>query len=109
MHSARQAAGNYTLASAFAGDAHYEPSSDSDSFEITHEESTTTYTGPTVILAGSSVTATLKAQLVEDGANDDDGDSGPFTAVPSGQTIVFALGSQAAPVARTRPASPSAP
>ncbi len=89
-----QAAGTYTLASAFAGDAYYEPSSDSDSFEITHEESTTTYTGPTVILAGSGVTATLSAQFVEDGANDDDGDGGPFTAVPSGQTILFSLGSE---------------
>jgi hypothetical protein len=89
-----QAAGTYALASTFAGDAYYESSSDSDSFEITHEESTTTFTGPTVILAGSGATATLKAQLVEDGANDDDGDGGPFAAVPSGQTIAFALGSQ---------------
>lgn len=89
-----QAAGTYSLASTFAGDAYYEDSDDSDSFEITHEESTTTFTGPTVILAGSGATATLKAQLVEDGANDDDGDGGPFTVVPSGQTIAFALGSQ---------------
>jgi len=89
-----QAAGTYSLVSSFAGDAFYEASGDSDSFEITHEESTTTYTGPTVILAGTGVTATLKAQFVEDGANDDDGDGGPFTAVPSGQTISFALCSQ---------------
>jgi len=89
-----QAAGTYTLTSVFAGDVYYEPSSDSDSFEITHEESTTTYTGPTVILAGSGVTATLSAQFVEDGANDDDGDRGPFTAVPSGQSISFSLGSE---------------
>lgn len=89
-----QKAGTYTLASSFADDGYYESSSDSDSFEITHEESTTTYTGPTVVLAGSGVTATVKAQLVEDGANDDDGDGGPFTASPSGQTITLALGSQ---------------
>ena len=39
----------------------------------------------------------MKAQFVEDGANDDDdddGDGGPFTAVPSGQTITFSLGNQ---------------
>lgn len=89
-----QPAGNYSLVSSFAGDTFFEGSGDSDGFEITHEESTTTYTGPTVILAGTGVTATLKAQLVEDGANDDDGDGGPFPASPSGQTISFTLGSQ---------------
>lgn len=89
-----QPAGNYSIVSSFAGDAFFEASSDSDPFVVTHEESTTTYTGPTVILAGSGVTATLKAQFVEDGANDDDGDGGPFTAFPSGQTISFTLGSQ---------------
>jgi hypothetical protein len=89
-----QPAGNYSIVSSFAGDAFFEGSGDSDAFEITHEESTTTYTGPTVILAGTGVTATLKAQLVEDGANDDDGDGGPFPASPSGQTISFTLGSQ---------------
>ncbi len=88
-----QAAGNYALATDFAGDAFYNPSGDSDAFVITHEESTTTYIGPTVILQGGGG-VTLKAQFVEDGANDDDGDGGPFTAFPSGQTITLSLGSQ---------------
>jgi hypothetical protein len=77
----------------FAGDIDWLPSSDTDSFLITREESTTTYTGPTVILAGSSG-ATLTATLVEDGANDDDGDGGSPAPIPSGQTITFTLGSQ---------------
>jgi hypothetical protein len=89
-----QAAGTYALVTSFAGDAYYKASSDSDSFVITHEESTTTYTGPTVILAGSGVTATLKAQFVEDGANDNDGDGGPFVAFPSGQSITLSLAGQ---------------
>ena len=89
-----QAAGTYSVVSAFAGDNYYLPSSDSDSFEITHEESTTTYAGPPVVHAGSGATATLKAQFAEDGASDDDGDGGPFTAFPFGQTIVLSLGGQ---------------
>ncbi len=88
-----QAAGTVNLVTDFAGDIDYLPSSDSDAFVITKEESTTTYSGPTVILAGSSG-ATLTATLVEDGANDDDGDGGSPAPVPSGQTITFALGSQ---------------
>jgi hypothetical protein len=89
-----QPAGNYSIVSSFAGDAFYEASGDADAFVITHEESTTTYTGPTVILAGTGATATLTATFVEDGANDDDGDGGPFPAFPAGQTITFTLGSQ---------------
>jgi len=55
---------------------------------VTHEESTTTYTGQTVIANGGS--ATMSAFLQEDGANDDDGDGGgPPIA---GRTIHFTLG-----------------
>ena len=86
-----QPAGTYLMSTSFSGDPVYQPSSDSDSFEITHEESTTTNTGPTVLLAGTGSTATLKARFVEDGPN---GDGTDRTAVPSGQTISFALGSQ---------------
>lgn len=88
-----QPAGTVNMVTDFAGDIDWLPSSDTDAFEITLEESTTTYTGPTVILAGSSG-ATLTATLVEDGANDDDGDGGSPAPVPSGQTITFTLGSQ---------------
>jgi hypothetical protein len=89
-----QAAGGYTVTASFAGDSIYKPSSDSNqSFTVTREESTLTFTGPTVILAGQTSTM-LSARLVEDGANDDDGDGGPFTVIPFGQTITFTLGSQ---------------
>jgi hypothetical protein len=88
-----QPAGTVTMVTSFGGDIDYLPSGESDAFAITKEESTTTYTGPTVILAGSSG-ATLTATLVEDGANDDDGDGGSPAPVPSGQTITFAIGSQ---------------
>jgi hypothetical protein len=79
------------MSTSFSGDAFYLPSSDSDSFAVTHEESTTTVTGPTVLLAGDGSTATLKARFVEDGPN---GDGTDRTAVPSGQTISFTLGSE---------------
>lgn len=86
-----QPAASYTLSTSFAGDGFYLPSSDSDAFAVTHEESTTTVTGPTVLLAGDGSTATLKARFVEDGPN---GDGTDRTAAPSGQTISFALGSE---------------
>jgi uncharacterized repeat protein (TIGR01451 family) len=55
---------------------------------VTHEESTVTYTGQTVIANGG--TATMSAFLQEDGPNDDDGDGGgPPIA---GRTIHFTLG-----------------
>lgn len=88
-----QASGSYTLTTSFGPDTDYVNAATTASFTITKEETTLTYTGPTVVLAGSSG-ATLSAQLVEDGANDNDGDSGPVAPVPSGQTITFTLGSQ---------------
>lgn len=86
-----QPAATYTLTTSFGGDDRYEASSDSDAFGVTHEESTTTNTGPTVLLAASGSTATLKARFVEDGSN---GDGTNRTAAPSGQTISFSLGSE---------------
>jgi len=82
-----------TVAASFAGDHIYKPASDSRGFTITREETTLTFTGPTVILAGSGST-TLSAKLVEDGANDDDGDGGEAPPDPHGQTITFTLGTQ---------------
>jgi hypothetical protein len=88
-----QVPGVYTVETSFTGDSIYRASSDSDTFTVTREESTVTFTGPTVILAGSTST-TLSAQLVEDGANDNDGDGGSAIPDPYGQTITFTLGTQ---------------
>src|SRR5262249_52136321 len=65
-----EAAGSYTLTAAFTdtSDPVYDVSSKSTTFAVTREETTMTYTGPTVILAGSGG-ATLTAKLVEDGTN----------------------------------------
>ncbi|MEP6893593.1 MAG: Ig-like domain-containing protein, partial [Gaiellaceae bacterium] len=89
-----QAAGTYTLATNFAGDAYYLSANSTTSFVVTQEETTTTYTGPTVILASAGA-VTLKAQLQEDGANDNDSDSGSTGPPnPAGQTVKLSLGSQ---------------
>jgi Bacterial Ig-like domain (group 3) len=61
-----QAAGGYSVVASFAGGADYLSSSDSKPFTITKEETTTTYTGPTVILMGGSG-VTLQGKLLEDG------------------------------------------
>src|SRR6266849_4415907 len=79
-----QAAGSYALVASFAGDTDYLASSDTPTFTIKKEETTTTYAGPTVILQGSSG-VTLKAQLLEDGTT---------APLPSGQTITLSLGAQ---------------
>ena len=50
------------------------------------------YTGPLVILAGSGG-ATLTAKLVEDGANDNDGDSGSAAPNPA-EPVTLSIGSQ---------------
>ena len=60
-----------------------------DGLTVTLEESTTTYTGPTVIANGGPVT--LTALFEEDGANDDEGDSAGIPV--AGRTIHFTLGS----------------
>jgi hypothetical protein len=84
--------GTKNLVASFAGDVYYEPSSQTTSFAITPEETTMTYTGPTVILAGASG-ATLTATLVEDGANDDDGDPVGVPPDPA-ETVTLSIGSQ---------------
>jgi hypothetical protein len=83
----------YNMVTAFAGDTYYEPSSDTDAFTITKEETVTTYNGPTVILQAASG-VTLSAQLLEGGPADTDGDGSTAPPVPSGQTVTLSLGSQ---------------
>ena len=85
--------GPYSVQVSFAGDEPlYEPSSTSTSFTLNKEETTAKYVAPTVILAGSGV-ATLTGTLVEDGANDSDGDPGSPGPVPA-QTVTLSVGSQ---------------
>jgi hypothetical protein len=88
-----QAAGLYDLQADFTStDPLYADSTDTlvDGLTVTLEESTTTYTGPTVIANGGPVT--LTALFEEDGANDDDGDDAVGIPV-AGKTIHFTLGS----------------
>ena len=84
--------GTQSLVAAFAGDAYYKSSSKTQLFSIAPEETTMTYTGPTVILAGASG-ATLTAKMVEDGTNDNDGDGGSSAPNPA-ETVTLALGTQ---------------
>ncbi|HEY8764394.1 MAG TPA: Ig-like domain repeat protein [Solirubrobacteraceae bacterium] len=84
--------GTQNIVASFAADTDYVSSSDTQSFSITPEETTMTYTGPTVILAGASG-ATLTATLVEDGANDGDGDPGSSAPSPA-ETVTLSIGSQ---------------
>jgi hypothetical protein len=74
-----QIPGPYTVVASFAGSGLYQASSANTPFTITKEETTVTYTGPTVIANGSPVT--LTAVLLEDGV------------VPiAGRTVSFTLG-----------------
>ena len=77
-----EAAGPYTLTAAFADstDPVYATSSTSTSFAVTLEETTTTYTGPTVILAGG---VTLSGKLLEDG-----------TTPVAGRSLTLSVGGQ---------------
>ena len=75
-----EAAGPFTVAAAFIGDGNYLASTDSKPFTVTREETTTTYTGPTVIAQGNPVT--LSGQLLEDG-----------TTPIAGRTLTLTLGS----------------
>ena len=84
--------GTQNIVASFAGDVDYVSSSDTKSFSITPEETTMTYNGPLVILAGSGG-ATLTAKLVEDGANDNDGDGGSPGPVPA-EMVTLSLGTQ---------------
>jgi kumamolisin len=85
--------GSYSVVVSFAGDEPlYEPSSASAAFTLKKEETTAKYVAPTVILAGSGV-ATLTGKLVEDGANDNDGDGGSPGPVPA-QMVTLSVGGQ---------------
>jgi M6 family metalloprotease-like protein len=77
-----QPAGTVPVTAAFAGDAGYLASSDSKPFEITRQETTTTYTGPQVIAAGQPVT--LTGRVVEE--------SGPVPV--AGRSVTLELGAQ---------------
>jgi M6 family metalloprotease-like protein len=77
-----QPAGTVPVTATFAGDLDYLGSADSKPFQITRQETTTTYTGPLVIAAGQPVT--LRGQLVEE--------SGPVPV--AGRSVTLALGSQ---------------
>jgi PKD repeat protein len=79
-----QVPGAYTVTASFAGDSVYGPSSDSTPFDLTREETTLTYTGPTVIVANAS-SLTVSATLLEDGT---------VPPSPSGQTVTFTIGAQ---------------
>jgi hypothetical protein len=84
--------GTQNLVASFAGDTDYLASSTTNLFAITPEETTMTYTGPTVILAGAAG-LTLSATLVEDGSNDTDGDGGSPGPVPA-ETVTLSVGSE---------------
>ncbi len=73
-------AGPFTVSAVFAGDSDDLASNDSMDFLVTKEETTTTYTGPTVIAQGNPVS--LSGQLLEDG-----------TVPIAGRTLTLTLGS----------------
>jgi hypothetical protein len=84
--------GTKNLVASFVGDTYYLPNSTTNSFSITPEETTMSYTGPTVILAGAQG-ATLTATLVEDGSNDGDADGGSAGPSPA-ELVTLSLGTQ---------------
>jgi hypothetical protein len=75
-----QVPGPYTVQANFAGDTNFQPAFTSAPFTITKEETTTTYTGPTVIANG--VNTQFSAVLKEDG-----------TVPIAGRSITITLGS----------------
>lgn len=76
-----EAAGSYPITASFGGDLTHDPSTTTKPFTVNREETTTTYTGPTVIANGSSTT--LSATLKEDG-----------TTPISGRSVTLTLGPQ---------------
>jgi large repetitive protein len=87
-----EAAGPFTVAASFAGDANYLASTDSNAFTVNKEETTTTYTGPTVIAQGNPVT--LSGHLLEDGVT-------PIAGRALTLTLGSGLGSQSCTTAPT--------
>ena len=83
--SPQSAAGAYALTVSFGGDPFYASSNDNiHSFVVMREQTTTTYSGPLVILGGGSA-VTLKGLLLEDG--------NPLLPI-GGRTLTLSLGSQ---------------
>lgn len=78
--------GVYTATFSAADGHHLTPTTGTVQITVTQEETTTTYTGPTVVAQGFPVT--LKAQLLEDGTT---------APVPSGQTVTLQIGTQSCP------------
>jgi len=76
-----EAAGTYTILASFAGDLTHDASGASRPFTVSKEETTTSYTGPTVIANGGNTT--LTATLKEDG-----------TVAIAGRAVTLALGPQ---------------
>ena len=74
-----EAAGPFTVAAGFAGDGNYLASAASQPFTVTREETSVTYTGPTVIAQGHPVT--LAGRLLEDG-----------TVPIAGRTLTLTIG-----------------
>lgn len=104
-----QPAGGYTVTASFAGHGLFLPSSDSKPFTVTLEETTLTYTGPTLIpnQAGAQLSAVLK----EDGITPIDGrtvtltlGSGPTAQSCSGTTDLS--GTAACTIAVLQPLGP---
>jgi hypothetical protein len=91
-YTIQQASGSYDIRADFtSSNDDYDGSSHTlvDGLTVTLEETTLTYTGDTVIANGGS--ATMRALLVEDGANDDDSDDPTGTPI-AGRTVQFTLG-----------------
>ncbi|HKD95387.1 MAG TPA: Ig-like domain-containing protein [Gaiellaceae bacterium] len=78
--------GVYTATFAADDGHHLVPTTGTVQITVTREETTTAYTGPTVVAQGFPVT--LTAQLLEDGTT---------APVPSGQTVTLAIGAQTCP------------
>lgn len=91
-----QPAGTVPVTATFGGDLDYLGSTASKAFEITRQETTTTYTGPLVIAAGQPVT--LRGSVVEE--------AGPVPV--EGRSVTLALGSQSCRARPTPPAPPAA-
>jgi hypothetical protein len=86
-------AATYPLTGSFFGDNNQPlrlmPSSGSSNFVVTLEETTLTYTGPTIAQNGQPLT--LSGVLTSEGTNDNDNDAG-LAAPIAGRTVVFQLG-----------------
>jgi hypothetical protein len=77
-----EAAGSYPITASYGGDSQHNSSDGTANYVVTKEETSTTYTGPTVIANG--VPTTLSGVLAEDG-----------TTPIAGRTLTLTLGSGA--------------